>query len=114
MKLISTLFNRRVRGFRVMEIIAGAFLVALVLSVYLTKAAAGREAAAIASVDRDIAEQERQVRLLKASLAQLEQPERLESLSTRYLSLAPVAPKRETAPAALAEVAHQAAATEVK
>ena len=104
MNFVKALFNRRIRGFRLMEIIAGAGLVTLVLSVYLSKAAAGREGAAIASINKDISDQQRQVRALKAELASLEQPERLEALSSRYLDLAPVSAKHETAPDSLTEV----------
>jgi hypothetical protein len=110
MNFLKQLFDRRIRGFRLVEILAGACLVALVLSVYLTKAAAGRESASIASIDRDIGEQQRQVHVLRAELAHLEQPERLEALSTRYLDLAPVAAKRETAPDSLTEIARRAGA----
>ncbi|HTK33915.1 MAG TPA: cell division protein [Caulobacteraceae bacterium] len=110
MNLFRSLFNRRVRGFRLVEVLAGACLVTLVLSVYLSKAAAGREGAAIASINKDISDEQRRVRLLKAELAHLEQPERLEALSTRYLALGPVAPKRETVPDGLTEVARQAGA----
>ena len=104
MNLIRALFNRRIRGFRLIEVIAAACLVALVLVVYLSKAAAGREGAAIAAIDKDISDQQRQVRVLKAELARLEQPERLEALSSRYLDLAPVSAKHETAPDSLTEV----------
>ncbi len=102
------LFNRRIRGFRPIEILAGACLAVLVLSVYLTKAAAGREAAAIAQTDHDIADEQRRLRVLKAELAHLEQPERLEVLASQYLSLGPVPAKRETVPEGLSEVARQA------
>jgi len=101
------LFNRRVRGFRLIEILAFGCLAVLVLSVYMTKADAGREASAIAAINRDIESEERQVRLLRAELAHLEQPERLEALTSRYLALAPVSPKRETVPDALPEVVRQ-------
>jgi hypothetical protein len=107
MSVFSTLFNRRIRGFRLSELIAAACLAVLVLGVYLTKADAGRESATIASMNRDIAVEQRRVRLLRAELAHLEQPERLEALSTRYLSLGPVSAKRETLPDALTEVARQ-------
>jgi len=106
-RLVTLLFNRRIRGFRVIEILAFACLAVLVLSVYLTKADAGREASAIASIDRDIDAEQRRVRLLRAELAHLEQPERLEDLSTRYLDLGPVSAKRETVPGALPEIARE-------
>ena len=105
MNPLVVLFNRRVRGFRVVHVAAFACLAGLVLSVYMTKASAGREAAAIAATNREIAAEARRVRLLKAEIAHLEQPERLEQLSTRYLALEPIPAKRETLPDGLAEVA---------
>ena len=110
MKLWPALFNRRLRGFRVIEVVACGCLAVLVLSVYLTKAAAGREGSAISGINQDIAEEQKRVRLLKAELAHLEQPERLERLSTQYLALAPVPAKRETVPDGLTEIARQAGA----
>jgi hypothetical protein len=105
--LFDHLFNRRIRGFRLIEILAAGCLAALVLSVYLTKAAAGREASAIAQTDRDIAEEQKRVRVLRAELAHLEQPARLEALASQYLSFGPVAAGHETAPEGLAEIARQ-------
>lgn len=107
MNQIRALFNRRFRGFRVIELGALGCLAVLVLCVYLTKAAAGRESAAIAGINKEIGAEARRVRLLRAEIAHLEQPERIEALSSRYLELGPVPAKRETAPEALAEVARQ-------
>ena len=110
MSLVPAIFNRRLRGFRVIEIVACACLAVLVLSVYLTKAAAGREGAAISGVEREIAEERKRMRLLRAELAHLEQPQRLERLSTQYLALAPVPAKRETVPDGLTEIARRTGA----
>lgn len=110
MRLWLALFNRRLRGFRVVEIAACACLAVLVLGVYMTKAAAGREGAAIASINQDIDAETKRMRLLRAELAHLEQPERLERLSSQYLALAPVPAKRETVPDGLTEIARQAGA----
>ena len=110
MSVFKRMFDRKVRGFRVVELMAAACLAVLVLSVYLTKAAAGREAAAIASANQDITDEQRRLRILKAELAHLEQPERLENLSTRYLALAPVSARRETQADGLSEVARQGGA----
>ncbi|OYX04311.1 MAG: hypothetical protein B7Z12_06995 [Caulobacter vibrioides] len=110
MNVLRTLFNRRLRGFRVIEVVACGCLAVLVLSVYMTKASAGREASAIAGINQDIATEQKRLRLLKAELAHLEQPQRLERLSTQYLALAPVPARRETVPDGLTEVARQAGA----
>ncbi len=110
MSFLKRLFNRRLRGFRVIEVVACGCLAVLVLSVYLTKASAGREAASIASINQDITSEQKRLRLLRAELAHLEQPQRIERLSSQYLALAPVPAKRETVPDGLTEVARQAGA----
>lgn len=112
MSILANVFNKKVRGFRVVTLAALACLSGLVLSVYLTKTSAGREATAIATINADIAQEERRLRLLRAELAHLEQPERLEQLSRRYLALEPIPAQRETLAEGLAEVARRPRAAE--
>lgn len=107
MNLVNLLFHKRLRGFRVIELVALGCLTVLVLGVYFFKAGAGRESAQIKDVEKQIAEEQHRTRLLKAELAHLEQPERLEKLSTQYLGLAPISGKREIAPEGLSDVARQ-------
>jgi hypothetical protein len=90
------LISRRVRGFRLIDIVAMGLLAAIVLGVYLGKTIAGRERAEIARVERQIEVERERIRLLHAEVAFLEQPSRIERLSTAYLGLAPVQAKRET------------------
>ena len=108
MSFLRTLFDRRYRGFRVVDMAALGCLAVLVLGVYAFKAGAGRESAKISDVDAQIADERRHVRLLRAELAHLEQPARLERLSTTYLGLAPVAAAREAPVDSLAELARRA------
>ncbi|HEY3694692.1 cell division protein FtsL [Phenylobacterium sp.] len=91
-----SLINRRVRGFRLIDIVAMALLAAIVLGVYLAKTVAGRERADIARVERQIDGERERIRLLHAEVAFLEQPSRIERLSSEYLGLAPVSAKNET------------------
>jgi hypothetical protein len=104
---ISNLFSKRVRGFRVIEVGGFACLIALVLGVYLFKGMAGAEGSQIADTTRQIAVEQVRVRALKADLARLESPVRLERLSTQYLGLQPVSAKKETAPETLPVVVAQ-------
>lgn len=99
------IFQRRVRGFRVIEVAALAILLVTVLSVYLSKAGAIKENADIVRVENEIANEQNRLRLLKAEVAYLEQPERIERLSSLYLGLAPISAKREAPAEALAELA---------
>ena len=103
----SSLFARRVRGFRVVEVGGFAFLIILVLGVYLFKGMAGAEGAQIADTTRQITAEQVRMKALRADLARLESPQRLERLSTQYLGLQPVSAKKEAAPEALAVAAKQ-------
>ena len=98
------LFQRRIRGFRVVELAALVILLVLVLSVYLAKAGAGRERAEIGKVETAIGEEQSRMKLLRAEVAYLEQPERIERLST-LLGLEPITVQREAAPEALPQIA---------
>jgi cell division protein FtsL len=111
MSLGMSLLDRRVRGFRLVDLIAAALLVALILGVYLAKTMAGRERAEIASVERQIDEEKARIRLLQAEVAHLEEPARLEHLSVAYLHMAPVSIKRDVDVAGLADIARTAMIT---
>jgi hypothetical protein len=97
--------NRRVRGFRLVDLIALGLLTVLILGVYLAKTMAGGERAKIAAVERQIVEQRARVRLLQAEVSHLEQPARIERLSETYLGLAPVSERRVADLEALPELA---------
>src|SRR5437763_1432123 len=99
--------NRRVRGFRLVDLIAVSILTVLILGVYLAKTIAGGERARIASVERQIGAERARIRLLQAEVSHLEQPARIERLSETYLGLAPVAFKREADAAALPDLARK-------
>jgi cell division protein FtsL len=100
-----SLLDRRVRGFRLVDLVAFALLVMLVLGVYLAKTMAGRERAEIATAERSIGEEKARIRLLQAEVAHLEEPARLERLSQSYLGLAPVPIKHDLTPEGLYDAA---------
>lgn len=91
---VQRLFDWKIRGVRWVEIIGVMCVAAMVFSVYVAKAAAARESAAIGQLERQIAENSQRVRLLRAEAARLEQPGRLETLS-RGAALAPVKAERQ-------------------
>lgn len=101
---MSEFFERRWRGFRIIELTAFAVLLVLMLVLYLTKTLAGAERSQIAQIERDISSERARVRLLKAEVAHLEQPERLERLSREYLGMEPIGAKREIAADAVASL----------
>ncbi|CAN7430341.1 cell division protein [Phenylobacterium sp. LjRoot219] len=106
-----SLLDRRVRGFRLVDLVAAGLLVVLVFGVYLAKTMAGRERVEIARVERQIREEKARIRLLQAEVAHLEEPARLEHLSVAYLGLAPVSIKRDVNADGLADIARTAANT---
>jgi hypothetical protein len=97
--------NRRIRGFRLIDILALSFLLTLAIGVYAFKIFAGRESSDTAAVQVQIVQEQRRIRLLNAELAHLEDPGRIERLSTQYLGLKPVDVRRETSPDALPQIA---------
>ena len=90
-----SVFTRRVRGFRLVDLVGVGLLVTLILGVYLAKTMAGRERAEIAKIERQIKVEKARIRLLQAEVAHLEQPGRLERLSVTYLKMEPVTAHRE-------------------
>jgi cell division protein FtsL len=100
-----SLLDRRVRGFRLVDLVALGLLVVLILGVYLAKTMAGRERAEIARIERQISAEKARIRLLQAEVSHLEQPSRIERLSTAYLGMKPVSVKRETTTEALLDLA---------
>ena len=90
-----SLFNRRIRGFRLVDLVGAGLLVLIILGVYLAKTVAGRERAEIATVERQIKVERTRIRLLQAEVAHLEQPGRIERLSVGYLKMEPVPANRE-------------------
>ncbi|HXQ10759.1 MAG TPA: cell division protein [Caulobacteraceae bacterium] len=109
-----SLLDQRYRGFRVIEIGGLGVLLVLALVVYLAKTHAGGERADIDHIQAQIDDEQGRVTLLRAEVAKLQQPERLESLSGRYLNLQPIPPSHEISAEALASVAHPAPAPAAK
>lgn len=100
-----SLLDRKVRGFRLIDLVALGLLTALILGVYLAKTMAGHERAEIARVERQIEAEKARIRLLQAEVSHLEQPARIEQLSSTYLGMKPVKIDRETTTEGLINVA---------
>ncbi len=98
-------FTRKIRGFRLLDLVGVSLLVFIILGVYLAKTLAGRERAEIASVERLIKTEKARIRLLQAEVAHLEQPGRIERLSVAYLKMESVPASREATAAQLADLA---------
>ena len=105
---LSALMTHRVRGFRVVDLAALIVFLALALTVYAFKTSAGAERRDIADVESQIRDESRDVRLLRAQVAHLESPDRLERLASRYAGQAPVSARQDIDPAALSRLAEPA------
>ena len=101
---ISALFARRVRGVRLVNLWFAGLLLVLVVTLYLLKTFAGGERADILGAETQIADEQSRIRLLRAEVAYLEQPQRLERLAAP-LKLEPASGKRELAPNDLGQIA---------
>ena len=101
---LKRVFDWKVRGVRWVEIVGLVLVAAMIFSVYLAKAAAAGQGARIASLERQITQNGQRVRLLRAEVARLEQPGRLEALS-RGAGLGPVDVHRRASEASLPELA---------
>ncbi|WP_332772798.1 cell division protein FtsL [Phenylobacterium sp.] len=99
-----SVFSRKIRGFRLVDVVAAGLLVAIILSVYLAKTIAGGERTEIAMVEKQIEAERDRIRLLQAEVAHLEQPGRIEQLSADHLGMAPITAKNEITAETLGDI----------
>ena len=102
---VSGIVRQRIRGFRVVDIAALVICLALALTVYAFKTSAGAQRTDIADVEQQIRDETKAVQLLRAQVAHLEAPDRLERLARINAGQAPVSAKQEVTPQALSQVA---------
>ncbi len=107
-------FTRKIRGFRLIDLVGLSLLVMIILGVYLAKTIAGDQRAEIAKVERQIAAEKARIRMLRAEVAHLEQPGRIERLSVSYLKMEPVPANREAVPEQLPALARAGVAPKAK
>lgn len=103
---VADVFNRRVRGFRVVEVVGLGILLSLVTGVYLAKTFAGSERQEIGRIEQEIEQEGVRKRLLEAEVAHLEQPRRIEQLA-QMMQLQPIAADHEITEDALIDVARR-------
>jgi len=102
---VSGIVRQRVRGFRVVDIAALVICLALALTVYAFKTSAGDQRTDIADVEQQVRDETKAVQLLRAQVAHLEAPDRLEKLARAKAGQAPVSAKQEVTPQSLPQVA---------
>jgi len=77
---------------RALNLLLIAVLAVLAVIVYDLKYRTEATEKALASREREIADQEEAIRVLRAEWSYLNQPDRLEALARRYLDLKPITP----------------------
>ena len=105
--------SARIRGFRVVNVLGFALLIALAVGGYAFKAVASAQDAKVAALDDQIIQEQKRIRMLKLDVARLGGGPRVEGLSRRYLGLGPMDPRHDISPEALPAVAAAARAAAV-
>ena len=106
MRPFLSLFDKRVRGVRLIEMIGFGLALAMIFWVCLSKAREGEDIKHMNQLDDQIAEETQTVSALKIKVAQLERPSRLEALATAYLGMKPVESTHEARIENLSEISH--------
>lgn len=104
MRAITALFEQRVRGFRLIELIGLGLALAMIFLVCLSKAREGEDIKHMNQLDQQIADESAAVQALKIRVAQLEKPSRLEALAKAYLNMKPVEAAHEAQIDSLSEI----------
>ncbi len=104
------LLTRRVRGFRVIDIAAVGVIVVTALATYAFKTSAGAEDADSLGIEGQIVAEQQQIRLLHAELAKLDDPTRIEALSSQYLGMGAETAKQDISEVDLGRIASRPAA----
>jgi cell division protein FtsL len=107
MQPLIRIFERRVRGVRLIEAVGILLAVGMIFWVCLSKAREDGDVKQLTDLDSQIAEQQSQVDALKVRVAELERPARLEQLAVAYLGMKPVSPNHEAHIDSLAEISQQ-------
>jgi len=106
MNIISRLFEQRVRGIRLIELIGLILAFGMILWVCVSKAKEGEDIRRMNTLDQQIADEKQTVDGLKVQVAKLERPSRLESLAKTYLGMKPVDPDHEADLDNISELSH--------
>jgi cell division protein FtsL len=89
------LLSARFRGFRLVNLLGLTVLLVIALGSYALKTFAGAQDAGAATVEDQIVQEQKRIRMLKAEISRLGSPERVAELSRQYLNLGPLDPRHE-------------------
>jgi len=85
----------RIRGFRIVNLLALTVLLVIALGSYALKTLAGTQDAGGVGVEDQIVQEQKRIRMLQAEISTLGGPQRVADLSRQYLNLAPVDAKHD-------------------
>jgi len=97
----------RIRGFRVVNLLALTALLVIALGSYALKTLAGTQDAGGVGVEDQIVQEQKRIRMLQAEISTLGGPQRVADLSRQYLNLAPPDAKHDITEDALPALAAQ-------
>ena len=79
----------RIRGFRVVNLLALTVLLVIALGSYALKTLAGAQDAGGVGIEDQIVQEQKRIRMLQAEISTLGGPQRVADLSRQYLNLGP-------------------------
>ncbi len=85
----------RIRGFRIVNLLALTVLLVIALGSYALKTLAGTQDAGGVGVEDQIVQEQKRIRMLEAEISTLGGPQRVADLSRQYLNLGPVDAKHD-------------------
>jgi cell division protein FtsL len=97
----------RIRGFRIVNLLALTVLLVIALGSYALKTLAGAQDAGEVGVEDQILQEQKRIRMLQAEISTLGSPQRVGDLSRQYLNLGPPDAKHDIAEEALPALAAQ-------
>lgn len=84
------IFEQRVRGVRLVELIGLVLCLGMMFGLGWIKMKEDADVKRLEALKREIAAETEQVKVLRAAVAHLEQPKRIEALASTYLGMKPV------------------------
>jgi hypothetical protein len=79
----------RIRGFRIVNLLALTVLLVIALGSYALKTLAGAQDAGGVNIEDQILQEQKRIRMLQAEISTLGGPQRVADLSRQYLNLGP-------------------------
>jgi hypothetical protein len=97
----------RIRGFRIVNLLALTVLLVIALGSYALKTLAGAQDAGEVNVEDQILQEQKRIRMLQAEISTLGGPQRVADLSRQYLNLGPPDARHDITEDALPAMAAQ-------